>query len=120
MIEGRDTLKLGLIRRVSKGDTINIWNTNWLPRKENMRPIVARVNDPPQLVSDLIDQGNARWDTELIEQVFLLYDAAAILSIPLCTRIMEDFWSWGFEKNGIFSVRSAYKMLVETKKRRED
>lgn len=42
-------------------------------------------------------------------------DAAVILSIPLCTRNITDFWSWRKEKKGSFTVRSAYKMLVQTK-----
>ena len=41
------------------------------------------------------------------------------MSIALCTRHIQDFWSWVHEKNGVFSVRSAYRMLVETKMRRE-
>lgn len=63
---------------------------------------------------------NACWDEQIIQQIFLPNDAAAILQIPVCTRNMDDFWSWGFEKNGLFTVRSAYKMIVATKKRRED
>lgn len=33
---------------------------------------------------------------------------------------MDDFWAWNNEKNGNFTVRSAYRMLVDTKQRRED
>lgn len=46
-------------------------------------------------------------------------DAKIILGIPLCTKNVDDFWSWGHEKNGIFSVKSAYRMLVTTRQRRE-
>ena len=46
-------------------------------------------------------------------------DAKIILGIPLCTRNTADFWSWNFERNGTFSVKSAYRMLVETRRRRE-
>uniref|UniRef100_A0A452XY77 Reverse transcriptase zinc-binding domain-containing protein n=1 Tax=Aegilops tauschii subsp. strangulata TaxID=200361 RepID=A0A452XY77_AEGTS len=120
VIEGRDTLKQGLIRRIGNGETTNIWGTNWIPRKENMRPIVSLLAQPPQYVSELIDSANARWNVPLLEQVFLPYDTAAIQRIPICTRNFKDFWSWGFEKNGIFSVRSAYRMIVATKTRRED
>lgn len=85
-----------------------------------MRPILSRVAHPPQLVAELLDIPNARRNHELIGQVFLPYDASAIMQIPLCTRNMEDFWSWNFEKSGVFTVRSAYRMIVATKKRRED
>lgn len=98
ILEGRDILKLGLIQRIGNRNTTSIWDMNWLPWKENMRPIVALTVDPPHLVSELIDHDNACWNTTLIEQVFLPYDAAAILRIPVCTRNMEDFWSWGFER----------------------
>nr|XP_020198524.1 uncharacterized protein LOC109784346 [Aegilops tauschii subsp. strangulata] len=33
---------------------------------------------------------------------------------------MDDFWAWSLEKNGNFTVRSAYRMLADTKRRRED
>ena len=46
-------------------------------------------------------------------------DIPHVLSIPLCTMNLPDCWCWNFEKNGAFSVRSAYKMLIATKQRRE-
>lgn len=85
-----------------------------------MRPIVSRVVDPPQYVSELIGTHNARWNSEVIEDVFLPYDASAIMQIPLCTCNIDDFWSWNFEKSGRLTLRLAYKMIVQTKKRRED
>jgi len=47
-------------------------------------------------------------------------DSEAILQIPLSTSKLEDCWAWHHERNGIFSVRSAYRMMVEAKKSRED
>lgn len=35
-------------------------------------------------------------------------------------RKQEDCWAWHHERNGLFTVRSAYMMLIETKKNRED
>ena len=46
-------------------------------------------------------------------------DAEAILSIPLCTRNIPDFWAWSAEKKGGFSVRSAYRLIIHTKIARE-
>jgi hypothetical protein len=62
----------------------------------------------------------AKWNSELIEQVFLPYDSTTILQIPVCTHNNDDFWSWNFEKSGRFTVRSAYRMIIQTNKRRED
>lgn len=120
ILEGRDTLKVGLIRRIGTGATTHIWNMNWISRIENMRPIDSLVAQPPQMVFELLDQSNSRWNAKLISQVFSPFDAAAILQIPVCTRVVHDFWSWNFEKNGRFSVRSAYRMIVDIKRRRED
>jgi len=35
-------------------------------------------------------------------------------------RKQDDCWAWLHEKSGLFTVRSAYKMLIKTKKTRED
>lgn len=84
-----------------------------------MRPFGRLSNDPPQYVSELIDHTSAIWDTVKLEEVCLPIDIPAILRIPLCTSEIQDSWSWFFEKNGRFSVRSAYRMMVAKKFRRE-
>lgn len=119
IIEGRDTLKIGLVRRIGNGGSTKIWEDNWLPREEMMRPYGCITQNPPELVSELIDSTSASWDRQKIESVFMPMDAQVILGIPLCTRNIPDFWSWHYEKNGLFSVRSAYRMLVATRVRRE-
>ncbi|VAH60013.1 unnamed protein product [Triticum turgidum subsp. durum] len=42
LLEGRDTLSLGLIKRIGTGETTHIWSENWLPRNYKLRPICAR------------------------------------------------------------------------------
>lgn len=78
------------------------------------------VPNPPQLVHELMNQTEATWNIDLVRQFFLPMDAEAILSIPLCTSAIDDFWSWHFESKGFFSVRSCYRMLVDMKTRREN
>lgn len=84
-----------------------------------MRPYGRLTDNPPQLVSDLIDHMIASWDVQRLQETFLSIDIPSILNIPLCTRNEPDFWEWNHENNGIFSVRSAYRMLVSTRQRRE-
>jgi hypothetical protein len=39
-------------------------------------------------------------------------DVEVISGIPLSMRCQNDFWAWHYERKGVFSVRSAYRMLV--------
>jgi hypothetical protein len=60
-------------------------------------------------VSDLIDMDNWSWKMSLIREKIITPDADVILNIWL--RIGGgggDFWSWGLEKSGLYSVKSAY------------
>jgi hypothetical protein len=60
------------------------------------------------------------WNSTELEKFFLPMDVEIIKAIPLCTRRIDDFWAWNYEKNSMLSVRLVYRMLVQTKKRRED
>ncbi|XP_020173489.1 uncharacterized protein [Aegilops tauschii subsp. strangulata] len=119
IIEGRDTLKQGLIKRIGNEVSTNIWTQNWLPREGMFRPYGSIALNPPTKVSEFIISTTASWNRSLIQQTFMPIDAHVILEIPLCTRNIDDFWAWHYEKQGSFSVRSAYNMLVATKQRRE-
>lgn len=120
LLEGKDALSLGLVRRIGDGNSTKIWTQNWIPRNHVMRPIVCLGQNPPSMVAELIDTTTVTWHTDLLHKFFLPIDAAAIQNIPLCTMPMSDFWASQFEKRGFFSVRSAYQMLWETKKRGEN
>jgi hypothetical protein len=123
ILEGRDTLRQGLIQRIGTGDDTNPWNDNWLPRGVAMRPIACldpEAQDVPTRVAQLIKTTSASWNMQTLERFFLPIDIELIRAIPLSTRRTTDLWSWFFEKNGIFSVKSAYRMIVDTKRRRED
>ncbi|XP_073355276.1 uncharacterized protein [Aegilops tauschii subsp. strangulata] len=69
------------------------------------------------MVSELIDATSATWNFQRLHEVFMPMDIPAIMGIPLCTRNVEDYWGWHFERSGVFTVKSAYKMLVATKLR---
>lgn len=119
IIEGKEVLKIGLIKRIGDGNTTEIWNQNWLPKEASMRPIACLMPHRPTLVAELIDPTSARWRQELINSTFLPLDANVILNIPLSTRQYDDFWAWSQEKKGEFTVKSCCRMLITTKLRRE-
>ena len=119
ILGGRDVLKQGIIKRIGDGTTTKIWSDNWIPRDEMLRPYGCIIQDPPKLVSELIDHTTAIRDMDKLSATFLTIDVPAIRSIPLCTRILSDSWAWHFERSGQFTVKSCYRMMVETKRRRE-
>jgi hypothetical protein len=59
-------------------------------------------------VSELIDPTTRTWDEGKLMSIFFSVDVGIILKIPLAVRMMGDFVSWNYMRNGIFSVRSAY------------
>jgi hypothetical protein len=59
----------------------------------------------------LIDPVTNEWDELLIRNTFLEMGAESILATPLRDDF-EDFYAWKFEDNGIFTVKSAYKLYV--------
>jgi hypothetical protein len=120
ILDGRDILVQGLIKRIGDGASTHIWADNWLPRENVLKPVVSLVANPPQMVSELIDETSMTWKEELIRACFLPMDPNAILNIPLCTRRQLDFWAWNYDSKGIFSVRSAYRMIINTKINREN
>lgn len=119
--EARVVLSLGLIKRIGSGSESNIWHDNWLPRDYKRRPICARSTNQPTLVSDLIDHASKTWSRQVLEEHFIAPDIDIILNIPLSSRIQSNFWAWHYDnKQGIFSVCSAYRMISGIKAQQKD
>jgi len=112
IIEGKEVLAQGIIRRIGTGETTNIWSMNWLPRDGQLRPFRTPCPNAPQWVHELIDPITLSWDQQKLQEYFYPMDAEVISSIPLTTRRQEDFWAWHYEGTGVFSVRSAYRLLI--------
>jgi hypothetical protein len=93
LVEGRDAMKLGLVRRIGTGENTHAWNQNWLPRDHMLRPLACLKEDPPMMVSSFIDNSSAVWRIDLLEKYFLPMDVEAIRQIPLSLRRMEDRWA---------------------------
>ena len=47
-------------------------------------------------------------------------DTEVVRQIPLSHSNSKDFWAWHYDKRGVFSVRSVYRMIAAVKTQRED
>jgi hypothetical protein len=63
------------------------------------------------LVSDLIDEQTRQWNRSLIFNSFSNDEALKIVSTPLSFSLPADKIIWHWEKDGLYSVRSAYHLL---------
>jgi hypothetical protein len=70
IIDGRDTLKQGLIRRIGTGEKTHAWNDIWLPRDKMLRPIVCKKANPPVAVASFINSASASWNVQKLESTF--------------------------------------------------
>lgn len=55
--------------------------------------------------------GTREWDVREVQRSFMAFKVAEVLKIKPSSRLNEDVLAWAFEKNGRYSLKSAYKLL---------
>jgi hypothetical protein len=100
-----------MIRRIGDGMDTCIWTDEWLPRDSSRKPYTPRGGSLLTRVHELIDPASGWWDEELVRATFWHEDAEVILSVPVHEG-MDDMLVWHYNRNGIFSVKSAYKVYI--------
>lgn len=99
---------------VSDGRSIKIWEDKWIPSTESGRVISSRpLPKLGEKVANLIVQDKAKQNARLIRSIFLPHEVEAILSITISFLYPMDSQVWSKTTNGIFSVKSAYKVAVK-------
>jgi hypothetical protein len=114
VVHGLELLKKGLVWRIGNGQKVRIWRDSWIPRgdrKISSNPTNSRL----RRVADLINQNDHTWKEDIVRKNFMPHDAEEVLRIRLPSSDTEDFVSWPSEKNGVFSVRSAYRLALDEK-----
>jgi len=99
---------------VVNGHSIMIWKDKWVSSPSTYK-VVFPISYLPEdsRVAALIDEENGVWKNKLVRQVFVPYEADLICSIALSANLPVDKQVWALTHNGIFSVRSAYKLAME-------
>uniref|UniRef100_A0A2N9FFZ2 Reverse transcriptase domain-containing protein n=1 Tax=Fagus sylvatica TaxID=28930 RepID=A0A2N9FFZ2_FAGSY len=113
IMSARDLIVKGSVWRVGTGSHIRIWRDKWLPDTHSH----CIVSPPPPSISishvqHLIDSELRSWKAELVKRIFLPHEASVILGIPLSIRDPIDSLVWKATKNGAYTVRSGYHLLL--------
>jgi hypothetical protein len=65
-----------------------------------------------RFVSELIDQVGSWW-VDLLNEYFIPMDIVEILKLKPSPRLMDDQLAWAPEKDGLFTVKSAYRLAMD-------
>ncbi|XP_030503857.1 uncharacterized protein LOC115719087 [Cannabis sativa] len=111
----KDTVKLGLRKGIGSGLTVQITTDPWLPILDRASPVPTVPGLENFTVSSLFQIHSRSWDAEIVNDIFTPDDAATILGIQIKQSVDGDYWYWFAEKNGLYSVRSAYQLMQDQK-----
>jgi hypothetical protein len=64
-------------------------------------------------VSQLMVPGQREWDENVLQTCLYPHDAVEVLKNRPMQNSEEDFIAWFYEKTGIFTVKSAYKLAQD-------
>jgi hypothetical protein len=64
-------------------------------------------------VSQLMVPGRWEWDETVLHTCLYPHDVAEVMKIRPMHNGEDDFIAWFYEKIGIFTVKSAYKLALE-------
>lgn len=105
---GRNLLKAHLGWAVGTGESINVWNDDWLSVSEKARPMgPAPANQETLTVADLMLPNRSDWNRELLQHLFPFEEDRILLIKPSRTGA-PDKRIWLKTKDGIYSVKSGY------------
>ncbi|XP_037491748.1 uncharacterized protein LOC119369495 [Jatropha curcas] len=107
----QELIRKGACKRIGRGSSTSIWNDPWLYMTESLRVTTPMpVDTDLSIVADLTSNGS--WRSDVLLHQFCEADREAILSIPISSRFHEDSWFWKFEKKGLYTIKSSYKILT--------
>ena len=97
---------------VGNGASINVWLYSWVPwlPKFKTKPKSIETPQNPLMVSDLRNHELNYWNGTMLQELFELESAQAILSIPIPLSPKPGELIWVKDPKGVFSVKSTYRV----------
>lgn len=119
ILGAREVIEKGARRVIGNSASINIWKDPWVMTLPNGR-VDSGPNgeiECPQMVREL--WSDREWNSEMLLSLFSNTEVVAIKRLQVPMYDSEDKWMWKYSKDGEYSVRSAYYMLLNDAKTRQ-
>jgi hypothetical protein len=100
---------------IGTGHNISLWDQNWLFDGTSIKKpdnIDSQLNN--LTVADLLHHNVKEWVSGLIRGLVNDDIADKILHTPLLESVQNDKITWQHEKNGLYTVKSAYRFCIST------
>lgn len=72
---------------------------------------IPKEGDEGMMVADLLNATNSGWNERKLRHLMNARDCEKIWSIPISYRSVDDKLMWRFDKKGMYSVKSAYRVM---------
>ncbi|KAL0014687.1 hypothetical protein SO802_001756 [Lithocarpus litseifolius] len=116
ILKARSLVCTGSTWRIGNGEKVLIRGENWLPNQSSRQVISPQKIFPNNTnVCALIDDETPCWLEERVCEELMPREANVILSIPISSRQPEDTLIWQKSKNGVYTTKSAYRLLADSK-----
>ncbi|KAG2675590.1 hypothetical protein I3760_12G011500 [Carya illinoinensis] len=114
--EARKWLMAGCMWRIGSGTAVNIWSEQWIPGHKSLlaEGVVVRDDVRMNVVNSLFLPNARVWDIPKLRALFDPNVVNDILKIQLFSGGMDDCRVWSLERNGMFSVKSCYRVIQDS------
>ena len=94
-------------------ERIPVWDHPWLSNAARILPSTHHHLEWTSItISDLLVTPQKQWNMELINVFFDNATAINIFNTPLFPSVTHDVPVWKFERDGAYSLKSAYKDIL--------
>jgi hypothetical protein len=83
-------LKKGGLWNIGNREIINIWKDCWLPRQQGYKIWTLKGDANQQWVKELMIPETRWWNKQLINDLFMLFEADQILQLPIMNLTRHD------------------------------
>jgi hypothetical protein len=116
--KARQVLSYGCRWQIGDGSKIKVMHEPWLRTSEECCLNAPQNQNVYNLtVQQLMLPNMKRWDEDKINSLFPIEVAHDIVTVPLLEVVTEDRVIWKEEKDGVYSVRSGYRIFSKARVR---